>query len=103
MRETITVSIPHHHGKEEALRRIKTGITEARTSFASVLTIQEERWEGDTLHFGVSALAQQVNGTILVAENYVKLDVELPWLLAKLAKVITPAIKKEGTLLLEKK
>ncbi len=51
----------------------------------------------------MSALAQQVNGTILVAENYVKLDVELPWLLAKLAKVITPAIKKEGTLLLEKK
>jgi hypothetical protein len=33
----------------------------------------------------------------------VKLDVELPWLLAKLAKVIAPVIKKEGTLMLEKK
>lgn len=103
MRETITVSIPHRHGKEEALRRIRTGIQDARTTFASVLTIQEERWEGDTLHFAVSAVAQQVGGTILVADNFVKLDVELPWLLAKLAKVIAPAIKKEGTLLLEKK
>ena len=103
MRETITVSIPHRLGKDEALRRIKKGITEARTTFASLLTIQEESWNGDTLTFRVSALAQVSAGTIAVAENHVKLDVELPWLLAKLAKAITPAIQKEGTLMLEKK
>jgi hypothetical protein len=103
MRETISVSIPHHLGKEEALRRIKEGIGSARTTFASVLAVQEETWIGDTLDFRVSALAQRMAGTIQVSENYVKLDVELPWLLAKLAKVITPAIRKEGTLMLEKK
>jgi len=103
MRETITVSIPHHLGKDEALRRIKNGIGQARTTFASVLTVNEESWAGDTLTFRASALAQETAGTILVAEDHVKLDVELPWLLAKLAKVITPAIKKEGTLMLEKK
>jgi hypothetical protein len=103
MRETITVTIPHRLGKDEAQRRIKKGIGEARTTFASVLTIKEESWSGDTLAFRVSALMQEVAGTVAVAENHVKLDVELPWLLAKLAKVITPAIKKEGTLMLEKK
>jgi hypothetical protein len=103
MRETITVTIPHHLGKEEALRRIKSGIGEARATFASVLTVKEEIWSGDTLAFRVRALAQEVAGTIAVAEDRVKLDVELPWLLAKLAKVITPTIKKEGTLMLEKK
>jgi hypothetical protein len=103
MRKTITVTIPHRHGKDEALRRIKNGIGEARTTFASVLTLKEESWSGDTLAFRVSALMQEVAGTVAVAENHVKLDVELPWLLAKLAKVITPAIKKEGTLMLEKK
>ncbi len=103
MRETITVTIPHHLGKDEALRRIKNGIGQARTTFASVLTVKEESWAGDTLTFRASALAQETAGTILVAEDQVKLDVELPWLLAKLVKVITPAIKKEGTLMLEKK
>jgi hypothetical protein len=103
MRETITVTIPHHLGKDEALRRIKKGIGEARTTFASILAIKEETWTGDTLAFRVSALAQEVAGTIAVADSHVKLDVELPWLLAKLAKVIAPAIKKEGTLMLEKK
>jgi Putative polyhydroxyalkanoic acid system protein (PHA_gran_rgn) len=103
MREAITVTIPHHLGKEEALRRIKKGLGEARTTFASILTIKEESWSGDTLAFRVSALMQEVAGTIAVAESHVKLDVELPWLLAKLAKAITPAIQKEGTLMLEKK
>ncbi|HLL28681.1 MAG TPA: polyhydroxyalkanoic acid system family protein [Xanthobacteraceae bacterium] len=103
MRETISVTIPHRLGKDEALRRIKNGVAEARTTFASVMAIKEETWTGDTLAFRVSALMQEVAGTIAIAENQVKLDVELPWLLAKLAKVITPAIKKEGTLMLEKK
>src|SRR5216684_3854984 len=48
-------------------------------------------------------MRETITVTILVAEDHVKLDVELPWLLAKLVKVITPAIKKEGTLMLEKK
>jgi hypothetical protein len=33
----------------------------------------------------------------------VRLEVTLPWLLAKLAENLTPAIRKEGTLMLEKK
>lgn len=78
-------------------------MVEARTKFASVLSVQQADWNGDTLAFQVSAVAQQVGGTIQVAESHVKLDVELPWILAKLAKVIAPAIKKEGTLLLENK
>jgi hypothetical protein len=32
----------------------------------------------------------------------VRLEVTLPWLLAKLAEKFTPAIRKEGTLMLEK-
>ena len=103
MRETITVTIPHRLGKDEALRRIKNGLAEARTTLASILTLKEETWNDDTLSFRVSALMQEVAGTMAVSERQVKLDVELPWLLAKLAKAITPAIKKEGVLMLEKK
>jgi hypothetical protein len=33
----------------------------------------------------------------------VRLEVMLPWLLAKVAETIQPLIRKEGTLLLEKK
>jgi hypothetical protein len=33
----------------------------------------------------------------------VRLEVVLPWLLAKVAETIQPLIRKEGTLMLEKK
>jgi hypothetical protein len=38
-----------------------------------------------------------------VAENYLRLEVFLPWLLAMLAETLQPLIPNEGTLLLEKK
>jgi len=43
------------------------------------------------------------SGTIDVADDHVDLEVILPWLLAKVAEAIQPLIRREGTLLLEKK
>jgi hypothetical protein len=48
-------------------------------------------------------LGQAASGTIDVTQEHVRLEVMLPWLLAALAEKIVPAIRKEGTLLLEKK
>jgi hypothetical protein len=38
-----------------------------------------------------------------VADDHVRVEVTLPWLLAVVAEKITPAIQKETTLMLEKK
>ena len=74
-----------------------------RTNFGQLLSVQEEVWTGDHLQFRVSVLGQAASGTIDVADDNVRLEVMLPWLLAKIAGKITPAIRKEGTLMLEKK
>lgn len=103
MSKPLFVSIPHHLGKEEAARRLKSGLSSARTQFAHLFTVQEEVWSGDHLDFRVSALGQALSGTIDVADDCVNLQVVLPWLLAKLAQAIQPLIRKEGTLMLEKK
>jgi hypothetical protein len=42
-------------------------------------------------------------GNIDVADDHVRLEVLLPWLLAKVAEAIQPLIRKEGVLMLEKK
>lgn len=103
MSKPLIVSIPHRLGKEVALARLKSGFESARTNFSHLLKIQEEVWSGDHLQFRVSALGQVAGGTIDVAEDHVRLEVTLPWLLAAFAQKLTPAIRKEGTLLLEKK
>jgi hypothetical protein len=68
-----------------------------------VFSVTEQIWAGDHLRFQVSALGQSASGSIDVADDHVRLEVFLPWFLAKLVGTIQPLIRKEGTLLLEKK
>jgi putative polyhydroxyalkanoic acid system protein len=103
MSKPLVVSIPHRLGKDEAIRRLKSGLASARTGFGHLLAVHEETWSGDRLQFRVSALGQVASGTIDVAEDHVHLEVMLPWLLAKLSEAIQPVVKKQGTLMLEKK
>jgi hypothetical protein len=74
-----------------------------RTNFGHLLSVDEETWNGDRLTFRVRSLGQSAAGTIEVFEEQVRLEVTLPWLLAKLTERLVPTIRKEGTLLLEKK
>src|SRR5690349_20103564 len=103
MSQPVVVSIPHRHGKEEAIRRLKAGLGSARANYSQFLNMQEETWSGDTLNFRVSALGQQAAGEIVVADDHVMLTVTLPWLLSKFAHAIQGTVKKQGRLLLEKK
>jgi hypothetical protein len=103
MSEPLVVSIPHRLGKNEAVRRLKAGLGNAQSKFGHLFKFQEEAWTGDNLQFRVSALGQIASGNILVADDHVRLEIVLPWLLAKVAEVIRPFIRKEGVLMLEKK
>jgi hypothetical protein len=103
MSQPLIVSIPHRLGREEAARRIKSGLTTARSNYSAFLAIHEETWTGEKLAFNLSALGQSAIGFIDVADDHVRLEVTLPWLLAQIAERLTPAIRKEGVLMLEKK
>jgi len=103
MTAPLVVTIPHRLGREEAVRRLKSGLGQARTNFSHLLTVDEEAWAGDHLTFRIRALGQSSSGTIDVNEDNLRLEVTLPWLLAKLSERFVPAIRREGTLLLEKK
>jgi hypothetical protein len=103
MSKPLVVSIPHRLGKAEAVRRLKSGLGSARADFGHVFTVQEETWVGDTLSFRMSALGQAASGIIDVREDHARLEVQLPWLLARIAEKAQGLIRKRGQLLLEKK
>lgn len=102
MSPPLVVSIPHQLGRDEARRRLQTGLARA-ASAVPVLKVDEERWEGDRLNFRVRALGQGATGYLDVADTHVRLEVTLPWLLQKFAEAAQLAIKNRGHLLLEKK
>jgi Putative polyhydroxyalkanoic acid system protein (PHA_gran_rgn) len=103
MSQRVVVSIPHRLGKEEALRRIQGGLGRVRTNFGAHLTVMEENWTGEHLDFRVGVFGQTTAGTIDVAGDHVRLEVELPWLLAQLAEKAKTLIQRQGQLMLEKK
>jgi Putative polyhydroxyalkanoic acid system protein (PHA_gran_rgn) len=103
MSKPVMVTISHSVGKDEAVRRLKSGLRSAPASFRHVFAVQEEVWTGDHLQFRVSAIGQIASGTIDVAEDNVRLVVELPWLLAQFAEKMQPLIRNQGKLMLDKK
>ena len=102
MSAPLVVSIPHRLGREEAVRRIKGGLSRAAAS-VPVLSVDEERWEGDRMFFRVRAIGQAASGQIDVADDHVQLEVTLPWLLQRFAEKAQSLIRERGQLLLTKK
>lgn len=103
MSKPLVVSIPHHHGKQEALRRLKEGIDHLKTTYAGKVSVLEDRWVDNVLTYRVAALGQAASGTLAVGDDQVTVTVQLPWLLALVAEKAKGLIQKEGTLLLDKK
>jgi hypothetical protein len=99
MSAPLVVSIPHRLGREEAVRRLKTGLGRAAASIP-VMQVEEERWSGDSMNFRIRALGQIATGQVDVADDHVKVQVVLPWLLQRFAEMAQAAIRKRGQLLL---
>ena len=101
MSAPFVVSIPHRLGRDEAARRLKTGLGRAAASIP-VMQVEEERWEGDRMNFRIRALGQVATGSVDVGEDNVRVEVLLPWLLQRFAEMAQATIRKRGQLLLTK-
>ena len=101
MSAPLVVSIPHRLGRDEAARRLKIGLGRAAASIP-VIQVEEERWSGDSMNFRIRALGQIATGQVDVADDHVKVQVMLPWLLQRFAEMAQATIRKRGQLLLTK-
>jgi len=101
--DTVTVIVDHRLGKVEAVRRLKEGFARTNGHLGPMIEMENETWEGDTLRFRLRALGQTAAASIDVLEDALRIEVSLPWLLAKAVKRLLPTLRKEAALLLEKK
>jgi hypothetical protein len=100
--DPLVISIPHRLGKDEALRRVKPALGKASHHFP-VLKVEQEVWSGDRLDFRVRALGHVAAGMVQVADDNVRLEVTLPWLLHKFGQLVQKTISSRGRILLGKK
>ena len=90
-------------GGVEAARRLKEGFVRANGHLGPMITVEQETWEGDTLRCRMRALGQTAAASIEVMDDALRIELSLPWLLAKVAKRLLSVLRKEAALLLEKK
>lgn len=103
MSKPLVVVIPHQLGRDGARRRLQDGVGTLKAKFGDKVTSIDERWTGDHLDLDVKALGQSVSSGLDIAEDHVRVEVQLPWILAVIAEKAKGYIEKEGQLLLEKK
>ncbi len=103
MSDIVTVIVGHHLGKVEAVRRLKESFARTDGHLGPMIAVEQETWEGDTLRFRMRALGHTAAASIEVLDDVLRIEVSLPWLLAKAAKRLLPILRKEATLLLENK
>ena len=102
MSRPVVVTIPHRLGKQEAVRRLQAGFSNVRSTFGESFVVVKDEWAGDRLDFRASVLGQATTGTVEVADDHVRLEVQLPWVLSLLADKAKALVQRQGKLMLEK-
>ena len=103
MAKPVIVNIPHDLGRDEARRRLENGFGRIRDQIGALGVSVQERWEGDRLHFGGGRFGQKIAGRIDILPDSVRVEVDLPWILASIAEKVQGRLQKEGQLLLGKR
>ena len=101
--KTISVSIPHRLSQDEARARIQKGLTDLKAQHAASIAQVAEQWNGNQMSFKLTAMGQAITGRVDVQPSAIKLDIDLPWLLAAFAEKFRPRIEQEGRRMLEDK
>jgi hypothetical protein len=102
MSQPVVVTIPHRLGRQEAARRLKAGFGKLRSAFGQNFVVLNDAWSGDHLDFRASLLGQTATGTADVADDHVRLEVHLPWVLSLLANKAKELLARQGRLMLDK-
>lgn len=105
MSRPVTVNVPHQLGRDEARRRIEQGFGQIQSQLTGGMGMIacHQRWEGDRLQFEANALGQKMTGRLDVLADSMRIEVDLPEILAALADRITGKLTETGRKLLEQR
>lgn len=88
MSKSIVVTLPHDLGAEAAKKRIAERIDVLRRDYVDKLAYSEINWTGDRADLRVVAFGQTTTAQLDVMADSLRIEVQLPWILAALSNKI---------------
>jgi hypothetical protein len=88
MQKTISITLPHALGVAEAKRRVQDQLERMRKEYVDKVGHSQVSWTGDEAKVDVAALGQAASATIAVLPDALRIEVELPWVLAALSSKV---------------
>jgi hypothetical protein len=86
MPQSIVVTVPHNLGADAARKRIAERIEVLRAAYVDKLAQSEVNWTGNRADLRIAALGQSMTAQIDVMPDSVRIEAQLPWLLAALGE-----------------
>jgi hypothetical protein len=102
MPQPLTISIPHRLGRQEAKRRLASGMSRIGPELAAFVSAFDYSWDDDRLNFRAEVLWQTITGRLEVLEEVVRIEIDLPWMMRLLGETITKRVRGRGIAMLEK-
>ncbi len=96
MQNTITVTVPHDLGVETAKKRLAERLQMLQRDYVDKIAHSEVSWSGDVATIKVTAIGQQATAQMTVLADLVRIEVQLPWLLAAIAGQVQHFISRNA-------
>ena len=97
---SLDFSIPHKLTQEEALKRIKHLLSDAKRDHSDKIDKLEEHWEGNKGTFSFSAKGYDISGELIVQPDSIEIHSKVPFALTLFKGMITGMITNKATELL---
>jgi hypothetical protein len=92
---SMSLSMPHSLGQEEALRRLKAALEKAKARNEGKVTNLKEDWNGNRLDYSFSTFGFNVKGDVQVEPGEVKLNGNLPFAAMMFKGKIEKTVREE--------
>ncbi|MEI7811463.1 MAG: polyhydroxyalkanoic acid system family protein [Ignavibacteria bacterium] len=97
---SLKVSVSHSLGQDMAVSRIKNLLGELKKEFSGQISDVKENWEGNKNLFSLKVMGLNIDGDIIVGQNDVTLNGNLPITAVPFKGMIEDPIKDKMQILL---
>lgn len=91
----ITIDIPHNHGREASLDKLKTFLERVKQKYADKVSALEGEWSENVLKFSLTTFGITINGTLTVEETIAKFVGDIPFAAMMFKGQIEKGIREE--------